>query len=268
VSTHAPPHADRSAAHVSTQLPNEHICPEGQALPHAPQFAGSLSSETQDPPQVTCPAGQAHWPPRHVVPPAHDLPQAPQFAASLPVSTHAPPHDERPDPQTIVHVPALHTRPVAHAFPHAPQFRRSLARATQTPLQAVSFAGQTHVPPLQIVPPLHGTPQAPQPSQAEASGAGTVIAIVGEASPTAGVVGAGSALVRIVPSVAPSAVVSVVAPASDVAGTRATEPHPARVATSKKTILSVERTSHQHGDAACTNKQVLARRRRFKVTNR
>jgi len=155
VSTQAPLHAVRSEAHVSTQLPNEHICPEGQTLPHAPQLAGSLARDTQVPPQLTCPVGHAHWPATHVVPPAHALPHAPQFAPSLPMSTHAPAHDTRPVPQVVLQIPALHTRPVPQAFPQVPQFCASLARDTHVPPHEVSFPGQTHAPPLQNVPPPH-----------------------------------------------------------------------------------------------------------------
>ena len=48
----------RGAAQVSAQRPAEHICPDGHAVPHEPQLAGSLSRVAQTSPQRLWPDAQ------------------------------------------------------------------------------------------------------------------------------------------------------------------------------------------------------------------
>lgn len=62
-----------------------------QALPQAPQFWASLSSDRQMPSQTTLPAGQTHAPAMHDVPPPQAWSQAPQWFGSVAVSTHSSP---------------------------------------------------------------------------------------------------------------------------------------------------------------------------------
>ena len=70
------------------QLPITQLAPAAQALPHEPQFEGSLEVATQRPLQSEVPAGHAHAPLVHDCPSAQVMPQPPQFDGLLRVSTH------------------------------------------------------------------------------------------------------------------------------------------------------------------------------------
>jgi hypothetical protein len=76
-----------------------------QALPHAPQFAGSEFRSTHPPLQFERPVMQP----------------------------------------VVLHAPAEHTEPAAHAFAHAPQLAGSLARFTQAPAHSLSPVAHTHI---------------------------------------------------------------------------------------------------------------------------
>jgi hypothetical protein len=70
------------------QLPPEHVWPVAQAVPHAPQFAGSLRVFVHCAPQNVWPPGHVHEPAVHARPPLHCVLHVPQFASSVVVSTH------------------------------------------------------------------------------------------------------------------------------------------------------------------------------------
>ena len=80
---------------VSTQAPLQAWVPAGQpqlpavqascglhALPHPPQWSGSVAGSTHRPPQASCPAGQAQAPAVQTWPAGQAFPQAPQLARS------------------------------------------------------------------------------------------------------------------------------------------------------------------------------------------
>jgi hypothetical protein len=82
-STHAVPHGDSPAVHVSLHAPPVQSCAPMHWLPQLPQSFGFDDRSTQTPPHDIWPAGQAHAPPLQVAPAPHALPQAPQLASSL-----------------------------------------------------------------------------------------------------------------------------------------------------------------------------------------
>lgn len=92
--THAPPQLIPPLLHVGTQAPDAHVSPGAQALPHAPQFAGSSSRSTHVLPQLLRAPTQVstHAPSEHVSHGSQAWPQLPQLAVSSAVSTQAPPH--------------------------------------------------------------------------------------------------------------------------------------------------------------------------------
>jgi hypothetical protein len=91
-----PPHRGRSAGHVVIiigQAPPRQAWPAGQALPHAPQFAGSLFTFVHTLLHLICMPGQPgamQLPPWQTCPAAQALPQAPQFAGLLFTFVHTP----------------------------------------------------------------------------------------------------------------------------------------------------------------------------------
>jgi hypothetical protein len=52
VATHEPPQFTFGAVHVKVHVPDSHVCPVGQVLPHAPQFALSEVTSTHAAPHV------------------------------------------------------------------------------------------------------------------------------------------------------------------------------------------------------------------------
>lgn len=87
-----------------SQTPPAHV-PTPQAMPHPPQFAGSLAyvaGSTQTWAQTSCPAGHAQAPDVQLAPEAQAIPQPPQLAVSLAYvagSTQKPLHRSCPDGQ-------------------------------------------------------------------------------------------------------------------------------------------------------------------------
>ena len=87
-----------------SQTPPAHV-PTPQAIPHPPQFAGSLAyvaGSTQARAQTSCPAGHAQAPDVQLAPAAQAIPQPPQLAVSLAYvarSTQRPLHHSCPDGQ-------------------------------------------------------------------------------------------------------------------------------------------------------------------------
>jgi hypothetical protein len=136
------------AAHMGraeAQRPAMQLCPAAQAVPHAPQLAGSESSVAQPIPQRVWPMGHiavpVHIPAPHVWPIAQVRPQAPQFKLSVAVSTHVPLQFVCPAGHIIIELPqrpAVQTWPAEQTVPHAPQFIVSVCVLVQTPLQRVS----------------------------------------------------------------------------------------------------------------------------------
>jgi len=82
----------RPPLHPEVHCEPEQTCPEVQALPHAPQWAGSALVSTQDPEHAVEPAGQLdrHWAWEQTSPLAQALPHAPQFFGSLSVAVQVP----------------------------------------------------------------------------------------------------------------------------------------------------------------------------------
>ncbi len=141
---HAAPHAMVPDGHVVTHAREAHSAPAPQAMPQAPQFAGSDVMSVQVPAQRLCPTPHWHSPAMQCSPPVHAAPQAPQCASLLRRSTHAPVHTVSPGEHPVaVHVPVEHTSPVAHRLPQAPQCAGSDAVLTHTPLQSV-WSGSAH----------------------------------------------------------------------------------------------------------------------------
>jgi hypothetical protein len=104
----------RSGGHTEMQRPREHICPEGQAVPHAPQLALSRLVLTHALPQSICPVGHAQVPIVQLCPIAHARPHMPQLDVSALMSTQAPgPVAPRQSVCPMVHTrwqrPVLHT---------------------------------------------------------------------------------------------------------------------------------------------------------------
>ena len=157
-------------------IPIWHATPDGQARPHAPQFAGSMVRSAQyDPPVADghiagAVAGQPpgivppQMPPTQATPMGHIAPHLPQLPASLSRFVHisppatkqpfgvAPPHDtDAPPPQ----LPFTHAAPDGQTMPQFPQFIGSLIMSVQIgpcgPGQVFGWLGGQFVPP----PPPH-----------------------------------------------------------------------------------------------------------------
>jgi hypothetical protein len=87
------------------QAPLVQTWPMLQALPQAPQLAGSLRVLTQLPEQLVVPEGQAQEPPTQAVPPVHAVPQAPQLLLLVWVFTQAPAQVAVPAGQVVTQAP-------------------------------------------------------------------------------------------------------------------------------------------------------------------
>lgn len=147
-----PPHAaGLSAGHL--QLPPEQLAPGGHAAPQRPQFAGSLWTSMQAPPQRASPAGQRQAPSEQIWPGRQGFPQPPQFASSVRGSTHAVgstaghsmvPVGHRQSPPTQISFARR------HAAPQALQFAGSVRRSVQTSPQSVNGGRHWHVDAKQV----------------------------------------------------------------------------------------------------------------------
>jgi hypothetical protein len=96
----------------------------GHALPHVPQFVGSVSTSTQRPLHDFVPAAQ-HAPLTHDEPAPHVVSHAPQWAALLVRSTHVEPHFVRPLGQPSRQLPWKQNCESGHMVPQSPQCRMS-----------------------------------------------------------------------------------------------------------------------------------------------
>lgn len=135
-----------------------------QALPQAPQFRGSLASDTQaDGQRSGKPPEQPHLPPEQCSPgTVHAASQAPQLLGSVAAFTQAGGFPQvRSEPPSQVQAPATQL-PAPQLMPQAPQFRGSLCRSAQERPQSAVPAGQEQRPPAQVPPEGQATPQAPQ----------------------------------------------------------------------------------------------------------
>lgn len=107
-----------------------HTWPELHALPHPPQFPGSVAKLVQkavvpDPQAFGAPSGQAHAPALHTSPAAQatpafaprQSPEAPQKRGDVAGSTHCPPQDTSPEAQLAPQAPPLQTSPLGHVVP-------------------------------------------------------------------------------------------------------------------------------------------------------
>jgi hypothetical protein len=143
------PHAPQSVSLLfrSTQPPPQSVWPVGQllmqveleqsssgwqAMPHAPQFAGSLVVSMHWSVQFMSMAGHVHVPISQVIcGSAQAVPQAPQFCVSVWTSTQFPPPQSTSGSMHIdVHVPLSQTWLGSHALPHAPQLLTSVVVST------------------------------------------------------------------------------------------------------------------------------------------
>jgi hypothetical protein len=104
-----------------------------QALPHAPQWAGSLVTSVHAPPQSIVPASQTHLLALQIFPPEQAVPQVPQFCPSLATSTQPPEQTESGAVQLAAHWPSSQTSPLAHACAQPPQFAALVLVLTQLP---------------------------------------------------------------------------------------------------------------------------------------
>jgi hypothetical protein len=122
-----------------------------QTVPHAPQFAGSLSSARQLPEHAEYPESHctAHLPALQIAPPCAGTgqawPQAPQFAALPLRSTHADEHAVVPVGQSVTHLPCEQTSELEQLTPHPPQLCGSLAGWTHAPPQGANPLWHTNV---------------------------------------------------------------------------------------------------------------------------
>ena len=126
------PQRMKPGPHWQTEL--EQV-PVPHELPHALQFAGSLTVLVHNPLQLTKPVGQPCWhrPFEHVWPAPHATPQPPQFAGSFPVLMHWP--LQLVWPAAHWHVPPEQLWPPAQTVPHPPQLLLFELVSVQTPLQ-------------------------------------------------------------------------------------------------------------------------------------
>jgi hypothetical protein len=78
-----------SPAFGQVQAPFAQLCPPEQALPQAPQLAGSVAVVTQVVPQSVCPVAQPQEPFEQLWPLAQAVPHAPQLLESVAVFVQA-----------------------------------------------------------------------------------------------------------------------------------------------------------------------------------
>jgi hypothetical protein len=126
-----PPWQPRQPDAAGTHAPGAtHFSSVRHAVPHAPQFAGSVEVSMHVPPQSASGGRQVlvatHAPAVQTWAAVHATPHAPQFASSLEVSTHVVPQAARGAVQAVTHAPAVQTSFAAQETPHAPQFASSV----------------------------------------------------------------------------------------------------------------------------------------------
>jgi len=138
-----------------------------QALPQAPQLAGSFQTSMQTPPQTRpVQTGGVQTPAAQVSPAAQAWLQAPQLAASVEVSTQALQQSVPLVQVMALQTPAEQVCPAAQARPHPPQLAGSVAVSTQVPPQGLPLVQVTETalqtPAEQVCPAAHARPQPPQ----------------------------------------------------------------------------------------------------------
>lgn len=117
--------------HAPLRQMGEPLSGIGHAVPHLPQFAGSLSSLRHCLPQTEKPElhATAQLPFAQIAEPfwgwEHAVPHSPQFAGSLATLTHEPPQFFCPALQFSEHTPPEHACPLGQALRQAPQFAGS-----------------------------------------------------------------------------------------------------------------------------------------------
>lgn len=149
---------------LATHAPRAQTVPEEQAVPHAPQFAGSSVSAVQVAPQRVSPAEHAQAPPEHCSPTAQAWLHPPQCFASRWVSMHALPQRLVPPGQS--HAPASQNCVASQRRQLAPQWSWSVERSQQRPSRqaSVGFELQTEAqaPRSHFCPEGQTLPQSPQ----------------------------------------------------------------------------------------------------------
>jgi hypothetical protein len=105
--------------HVCTHAPPEQSVPAAQAVPHAPQFAGSASRSVQnaaspEPHASGRAVGQPHVPPEHCWPAGQTAPHAPQFSRSRATTVQVPPHWTEPPRHSAAADVAFPLHPIAN----------------------------------------------------------------------------------------------------------------------------------------------------------
>ena len=120
--------------------------PSAQAVPHCPQFEGSLLTLTQVLPHRLSPTGQLHTPSTQLVPPLHWFWHAPQCSKLKVKSTQACPQGVTPGAQLPAHTPAEQNCPAGQTIPQPPQFCGFDAGSMQEPEQLLSPLGQAQLP--------------------------------------------------------------------------------------------------------------------------
>jgi hypothetical protein len=142
------------------------VSPVLQAVPHVPQFAGSLFVFTHVPLQSVWVPAHLQAPPVQVKPlvGSHFTSQSPQLLLSLPGSMQDVPQIFLGSKQSVLptHFPLLQTSVALQAVPQAPQLLASLLMFTHVPLQSVVPVAQPHFPAVQVWPVAHLVLQAPQ----------------------------------------------------------------------------------------------------------
>ena len=126
-----------------THAPLAQIIPGAHACQQAPQFWGSRSISTHDPPQFVCPLEHSDvQTPFAQTRSPHWLPQRPQLLTLLASATQTPLQFVWPLGQSLplppaVHFPPEHVWPAGHECPQVPQLRASLASTMHAPPQFV-----------------------------------------------------------------------------------------------------------------------------------
>jgi len=121
VSTQPPPQFSCPGWQLAAHCPAAHTAPAAQALPHAPQLAGSVRGSTHLSPHACIPAGHTHAPPLQSFPAEQRLPHDPQFAAELARSTHAREQAVSSGEQLFAQAATLQTCSGVHACAQTPQ---------------------------------------------------------------------------------------------------------------------------------------------------
>jgi hypothetical protein len=146
------------------QLPAAQTWSAAQAIPHPPQFIGSLAVSTQTPLQSIEPGAHpagTHTPKSQAIPAPQGLPHPPQFAGSDITSVQTPSHFT-PLPEHVgPHIPAEHSSPAPHGLSHAPQLVSSVIKSTHAPPHG-DKPGPHAAPPAPPIPPaLAVLPESP-----------------------------------------------------------------------------------------------------------